>query len=275
MESNVAKKTFSNITSDALRYYNSPAFISRFVDSLRIIGRLMREEATMLCDYYAERILPYLMDALIEEESQANRRFLISLITHFGDKVIPEAIKRLGDNRWYVKRNILFILSECGGEEVLPHVRSYCRHDNHKVSFEAIKCLLKTGDSYGIDALKDSLRSENREITEQAIALAGAFRIREAVPDLVHMLRKKGISGSDFYEKIPVVKALGHIGDPRAVDALRDIASSKSLIFKGAIERLKEETYRTLKNYPYEDIKDLIERGLKSRNERIREEAMR
>jgi HEAT repeat protein len=99
---------------------------------------------------------------------------------------IPEAIKRLGDNRWFVKRNMIYILSECNSTEILPHVRPYCRHKNRKVRFEAIKCLLNARDSYGIEAV-----------------------------------------------------------------------------------------YRSLKNYPYSEIKDFIDIGLKSKDEFIREESLR
>jgi hypothetical protein len=49
----------------------------------------------------------------------------------------------------------------------------------------------------------------------------------------------------------------------------------KSIIYRGAIEKLKEEIYKTLKNYPYSDIKDLVEAGLKSKNEVIKRESMK
>ncbi len=89
------------------------------------------------------------------------------------------------------------------------------------------------------------------------------------------MLKKRAISGADLYNKIPIVKALGCIGDPCALDALRDLLSGKSIFFKGIAEKLREEIYGTLKNYPYEHISDLIEAGLISKNEFIREESLR
>ncbi len=275
LNTNRAEGKFPDLTSSALEHINSPEFIAEFIESLRIIGRQAREEAMQLCMYYGEEIISPLIDALITEDSQAVRRFLISLITLFGNKAIPVALKRISDSRWFVKRNILFILSECGTEEVLPHVRTYCHHENPKVSFEAIKCLLKTGDSYGINALKGYINSENRDLAEQAIALAGAFRVKDTVPDLIRILRKKAIGGQDIYEKIPVVKALGQIGDTRALAPFREILSVKSLLFKGIVDELKETIYRTLKNFPYEEVQDLVEKGLKSKNEVIRQESLK
>ena len=130
-------------------------------------------------------------------------------------------------------------------------------------------------DGYGLEAVKDYLNSDSRESVEQGIALAGAYRIKKVVPDLIQLLKKRKIGGADAYEKIPVVKALGEIGDPRALDALRDVLSEKSIFFKGFTDQLKEEIYRTLRNYPYNAIRDFIEAGMKSKSEYIRAESLR
>lgn len=275
LESNISENRFVEKTSESLMYYRSREFISKLVDSLRIMGRQMREEAVLLCEYYGEDILPELFNALIEEESQTVRRFFLSLIAHFGDKAIPEAVKHLGDSRWFVKRNMLFVMGECGGRNAISHVQPYCRHENPKVRFEAIKGLLKTGDSHGVTSIREQLNSQAGEALEQAIALSGSFRIREVIPDLIRLLGKREVSSVDFYAKVLVVRALGQIGDPSALEALRKILSIKSLLFKGAVEKLREEIYATLRNYPAEEIGDLVEAGLKSKNEQIRKTATR
>lgn len=274
-ETNTEKNRFPDITSEALQYYFSPEFIATLIDSFRIMGRQMREEAWTLCEHYGDKIIAPLVDALVNEDSQIVRRFFMSILKLFGNEILPEVIKRLGDGRWFVKRNMLYLLGEINAGEALPHVRVYCRHENRKVSFEAIKCLLNAGDGYGVEAIREYLHSESRESVEQAVALSGAFRVRDVVPDLIQILRKRGISGADLYDKIPIVKALGDIGDTRAIDALKDLLGGKSFLFKGVAEKLKEEIFRTLRNYPYEDIKDLTEMGLKSKNEYIQEESLR
>ena len=126
------------------------------------------------------------------------------------------------------------------------------------MSFPAIKFLLKAGDSEIIDVLRDLLNSEDRYMVEQAIELSGIFKVRDMVPDLMHMLRKKAITGADMTRKIPVVKALGRIGDPAALDDFRNIISSKSILFKSSLEKLKEGIYHSLKNFSYDDVKDLL-----------------
>ncbi len=243
---------------------HSPELTSLLIDSFRVVGRQNREEAISLCKYYGEKIIPPLMDALIEEESQTARRFLLSLIIMFGNKATPDAIRHLGDNRWYVKRNMLFILTETGDREAVSYVRPLCHHENQRVSLQAIRYLLRVGDPHGIEALSEYIRKGSEDMVKQTLVIAGAFKVKEVVPDLIKILEKKAIKSSDFNEKILIIKALGQIGDPSAIKALRNILSSKSLIFKTPLKRLKEEIYSTLRNYPYEDVKDLIKnKGIK------------
>jgi HEAT repeat protein len=196
------------------------------------------------------------MDILIDEESPSIRRFILSLLTNFGKRAIPETLRRLEDSRWFVKRNMLFILMDCGNEDALKKARPCCDHENPKVSFEAIKCLLKAGDDFGVTALKKYLNSESKELVAKAVMLAGSNKVRGVVPDLVRKLRKKAMSGNDFQEKIPLVRALGQIGDPGVLDILNGIQSSRSILFKGALEKLKVEIRNSLKNYNQDRGKD-------------------
>ena len=252
LKSLVKNEKVADMASELLEHYNSPEVMSLLIDSLRIMGRNERENALSLCENYGERIVKPLIDALIEEESQSTRRFFISLISFLGDKAFPEVIRHLDDSRWFVKRNMLFILTEMKSEKAIPNVRRYCHHENPKVSLEAVKNLLNIKDNYGIKALREHLTAEDRDVVEKAISLSGAFKVSDVVPDLINILGKKAIIGADFYNKIPVVRALGQIGDTRALEALRDIIGAKSFLFKSALVKLKEEIYGTLKNYPSE-----------------------
>ena len=182
-----------------------------------------------LCEYCGEKIVSPLLEALMKEESRRIGKFLLTVIINLGTTAVPEVIKYLGDSRWFVKRNMLYILSECGSSEALPHVKPYCYHPNPKVRFQALRYLFDTEEQYGIEVLKNSLGSVERDIFEMALTISGAFRIREVVPDLITLLRKMAKRGSDFdHHKIPIVKALGQIGDPRALDALDHILASKA-----------------------------------------------
>ena len=87
-------------------------------------------------------------------------------------------------------------------------------------------------------------------------------------------MNKQAVTGADILNKIPIVRVLGDIADPRALDVLRSLLSRKSIFFRKMTEQLKEEIYKTLRNYPYELIADLVNAGVAAKNEVIREQAL-
>ena len=275
LQMNVDRNRFADITSETLRYYSTPDFFKAFIDSLRIMGRQSRDEAWQLCEDYGEMIIPFLLHALTNEETQSFRSLLMSLLRQFGDVLVPEVLRLLDDSRWFVKRNMLYLLNGYKNEDILPSVRQHCLHENPKVSFEAIKCLLSLNDHYGYERIREYLHTGRQADIDQAITLVNAYRVKETVPDLVQLLRDKSNKFS-LSQKIAIIQALGNTGDLRSLDAFREILSRKSFfLFKGEIDSLKVEIYRTLKNYPCKDIEDIIKKGLRSRNEYIKNESLR
>jgi hypothetical protein len=249
LKSNLDNKNLHCLASEAILYFNSPKFISHVVESIRMMGREMKEDAYLLCEYYEHKVITQLIDSLITEESPTIRRFLISLITRFGDLAAPDILARLDDSRWFVRRNMLFMLLECGSSNSLRKVKNLCSDEHPKVSLEAIKCLLKANDNNALQPLRNHLNSKLKDTVVKAVNLSGAFQVKEVVPDLLHILKKKTLSGKDIEDKIPVVKALGRIKDPGTVDVMKSILSSKTFLFSNSLTKLKQEVRTALNNF--------------------------
>jgi len=249
LESNLENKNLNNLASEAVLYFNSPTFIAQAIESIRMMGREMKEDVFLLCEYYERKIIPQLIDTLITEESPTIRRFLISLITNFGDTAAPDILARLDDSRWFVRRNMLFMLIECGSSDSLRKVKKLCDDEHPKVSLEAIKCLLKAGDDDAVQPLRNHLTSKLKDNAVKAINLAGMFQVNDVVSDLLQMLKKKNLSGVDIEDKIPVVRALGKIKDPGTVNVLKSILSSRTFLFSSSRTKLKEEVRIALNNF--------------------------
>ncbi|GAB4537026.1 MAG: HEAT repeat domain-containing protein [Thermodesulfovibrionia bacterium] len=237
---------------------DDPDILVSLTESLRIAGRKNWDDAMRLCTYYGEKIIPYLMHALINEKSQTIRSLFLNILIGLDERSAPEAIRHLKDERWYVKRNMLYILTEIGYRDAVSHIRAYCHDEHPRVSLQAIRYLLKIGDPYGIDVLRELITKGKDERFREALIMAGAFKVRDVVPDLLRMLEKRAIRGSDFDDKVLIVKTLGQIGDPSAIRPLKDILLSKSILFKGQLRRLKEEVHESLKNYPHDAVREII-----------------
>ena len=272
---NIKKNKFPEITSEAVLHYYTQEFFLTFIDSLKIIGRQARMEAWQLCDFYGERIIPFLISSVADEDSQIFRSFLLGLLRQFDERLVPCVLKALNDERWFVKRNMLYLLNSRRSEEISRHVRPYCRHENKKVNLEAIKCLMSMEDPYGLEIAREYLSSESEEDFEQALSLSGTFRVKEAIPDLLRLLTGKRSRKTALAKKILIIQTLGNIGDPSCLDTFRGILSRRNLFFKGSAEKMKEEIYRRLKNFSFADIEDMVQAGVQSRNRYIREESLK
>jgi hypothetical protein len=255
-------------------FYRSDQFISRLVEAFKFWGRYDREGAVRLARGLKQYLLSPLLDALSTESDPSVRKFLLYVISTFGSDVIPEAVRRLNDERWYVVRNMIYLLRECGGEKYLKqclnHIKRLAKDKNNKICIEAVKTLLEFDTPIAPSYLKHYLRSKNFELRQQAVMLAGSYKVKDAVPYLIELLVKKDPFGTESYYKVSIVKALAEIGDPRAVDPLKKIYNSKALLYRGILDELKIEIFRTLQSYPRIAIRPLLELGVNSKNKEIR-----
>lgn len=262
---------FSHNASSMIEdYFHSEEFIAKLITTLRLWGRKDRDSALRLARIFSLSLIGPLLDAVTTEETGATiRKFLLSILESFGSDVNPHAVKRLNDSRWYVVRNMLYLLRECNGRSYIAHIRRFTKHNNINIRIEALKALLyfKTPDA--LPNLELCLQSKNTELRGKAVRLAGTYRIRAAVPYLIRLLKKRDLFGTESYYKMDVVRALSEIGDRKAVKELLRICDAKLLFYKSNLEELKVEIFRTIDNYPFDSIRPLIESGLTSKNKEI------
>lgn len=251
-------------------FFQSEQFIVRLVDALKFFGRYNREGAVRLTRVLRLYLIGPLLDALSDEVNPTVRKFLITILSTFRSNVIPEAMIRLNDKRWYVVRNMLILIRECGGKDSLREVIPFTKNENKKVCTEALKTLLHFGDSEAPSCLKEYLKSDDMWLRDQAIILSGTYRVKDIVPDLIELLEKKDMFAFKSDCKISVIRALAQIGDPQAIEPLKKLYSSKTLLNRKALNEIKVEIFKTLNGYPADAIKPLIELGLKSKIEEIR-----
>lgn len=256
--------------SSMLDYYlRSELFVSRLIDSFRIWGRQDRVPVLRLARAMKFYLIDPMLEALSEEQNTATRRFFISVLRELGSDVVPDAVRRLADKRWYVVRNMLLLITECGGQGYLEHARKYVKHQHPKIASEALKSLIRFRTRDAIPHLRTFLANKNVDLRDQGVRVAGLFRIKEAIPILIEMLSKRDLLGSESYYRISVVRSLGLIGDPRALGPLTELYKSKALFNKANVLELRIEIIRSLGNYPFQAAEPLLQLGLASKNEII------
>lgn len=211
-----------------------------------------------------------LFDALAEEADPSMRKFLLSVLIGFRSDILPEAVRRLNDKRWYVVRNMIYIIRECGGVKYVATIKALAKHEDKRLGIEAVKTLLHFSVPAASPYMRLYLQSKDLELRDQVVRLTGTYKVKEAVPYLLDIIERKSLLGTEWGYKASVVKALGEIGDTRALDTLKRLYESRNILYKAAMEELKVEIFRSLSNYPHASVKYFLERGLASKNQEIR-----
>ncbi len=251
-------------------FFHSKEFISKLLESFAQWGRYQRDSALRLAMVLRLYITTPLMDILTETKDASQRKFFLYILSHMGKEACEEAVKRLNDGRWHVVRNMIYLIKECGGKEYAQKIRPFARHKNARICIEAVKTLLhfKTPDSFSY--LKLYLTGKDPELKKQAIILSGSYKLENTVQHLVEILEKRDILSAELPLKVAAVRALGNIGNSKALDALQKAFTSKKILFKEAAEELKMEIIKSLDNYPQEGVRPIIDLALASKNEEIR-----
>lgn len=272
LKSHELARRFSNEASSAIDYYyHSPEFIGKFVESMGLYGRKDRDATVRLARALRRSLIEPLIASLAEEKDATMRKFYLSVLVSLGTDVQPYAVKRLGDGKWYVVRNMLYLLRECNCRRAADAVRRLAKNENPQISLEAVRTLLHFGTPDAAPFLKTFLQSGDAAVRSGAVRLAGTSRIKEAVPILLQLLEKRDLLGIEAFYKTDIVRALGDIGDPRAIPALARLCKSRTLFYREHLDNLKTEVFRSLDGYPAESVKPLIELGRESRHPAIRE----
>lgn len=271
----LSSQTFSgkfrdNASSMVNYFFRSDDLLSRTISSIRLWGRKDREGAIRLAKALRHHIVPPLLDLIADENDAGMRKFLLSVLGALGPDMVPYAVKNLNDKRWYVVRNMLYLLRKCHAVKQAAHVKKFIKHSNITIRAESLSTLLSFKTPDAIPYLKLYLAGEDAGMLKEAARLAAKYRVVDAVPHLISILEKKDLIGNISPLKMDIIRTLGEIGDAQAVPFLLKLFNSKTLLYRSYLEQLKIEIFRNIGNYPADALSPLITAGLSSSNEEIR-----
>lgn len=157
-----------------------------------------------------------MFNKLVESQSRAERRVLMDQLVRLGPAIGTFAIERLDDERWFVKRNMLALLSRLSG---WPDGFSPAEHSSHsdaRVRREAVKLRLKMPGERA-RALCQALEDEDTRIVSMALKDAQRTCPQEAA-DLI----ASGLTENRFPETLRVlaIHTLASTRSPLALSML-------------------------------------------------------
>jgi hypothetical protein len=168
-----------------------------------------------------------LLDALATAQARGTRRGLLAQLVRLGPAIGPLVVARLGDERWFVVRNLLALLDEL---PALPEGFSparYTRHDDARVRWQAVKLQLRLPAERNA-ALVGALRDADARLVRLGLTMARERCPDAAVPLLVARVTDRGLT-TDL--RVLAIRALGATGAPAALEALLRVTAGGRTLF--------------------------------------------
>jgi len=112
------------------------------------------------------------------------------------------------------------------------------------------------------------LNDPDPKLVDTATALVGSYGIKQGVGPLLRILEGNDILGARRAVRMKALRALGELGDPRALDDLQRFFTQSLLPWPSKQERYA--AWQSLQKYPAEARLPIVEKGLRSRDPQVR-----
>jgi HEAT repeat protein len=275
--------------------------IKNLISDLKKKNVSSRKQAVFkLGEMKAKDSVPHLLKLLKKEKDDVIRRNTTRALGKIGDKSAVNALcELLFDNDYYVKQNAAWSLGKLkdkravdpllrlikgGAGKIYTESGSQASVDNkdsgnellktegmkyHDVQIKAIKALGEIKDEKAIEILSDELDEEEEGNVRCAIVLTlGKIGSKDAVPKLIEML-----GDTIWYVRRDTAKALGLLGDLRAVDILVEKLEDKYLeVVEAAVNTLKKLGNLAISkafilNPKNDSVKEMVKTNFKSKQD--------
>ncbi|MFW6193253.1 MAG: hypothetical protein ACOC83_07180, partial [Gemmatimonadota bacterium] len=182
-----------------------------------------------LLDVAGVELAPPLLDALSSQrsESRVYWRKVFNLLLEIGEPVIELVPRRLDDDRWYVRRNMLALLRELPGRPESFSALPLLDDEDARVRAEALSLALEDAEERD-PALVAGLRDGDTRMVGLALSAAESDCPEAAVPPLAEMAGDPDQASS---HRLRAVRLLAHADGPEALRALQDLVWQRKWLF--------------------------------------------
>ncbi len=199
---------FRSLVSQALDKFAKQATFELLTDGY-LVGDSNQQVFKNILLFFETRAVVYLLNRVIRCLSRKERLSLIHLIPSFGRIALPtleQCLKK--KHSWAVVRNVIFILSEIGSDSCYAFIQQYFGHEDKRVQYEMICCVVKIGGPEFKKQLLHGLRIVDDDLKIYIIQLLVEYAYGdEAVVGVFYELIEK-ISTVFSSSKNPLVSAV-------------------------------------------------------------------
>lgn len=241
------------------------------------IGRVIEREEGRLEDVNAylsllqKNSIKPLIKLLGEIKNSKTRRVFCDALSEIGKNAIEVFTPFTEDRRWYLVRNILYILGRIGKEQSLPDIQKALNHEDLRVKREAIQALGLIGGQKAIGLLARGLTDNDVRVRCLAAINLGKGGKKAGLIPLLEAVQSKDFYKRESAEIKAFFNAIGMAGSNEAIPVLQQLLERKSWFGRGKTDEVRMGAANAMAMVGGPEAKAILEEGKNSKDESIRD----
>ena len=165
----------------------------------------------------ASQVAPSFAEELATSPDAATRRALVHGLAFLGEAAMPAVRDLLDRPEWYVVRNAVSVLAAMEGSDGLSLLDPCLVHEDARVRKEAVFAAARMGQASAGPRVLPLLNDDDPDVRAAAAQCLGTLVHASAAPALRGRLARE----EKDVVLVEVLRALGRMGDPEAVEGIR------------------------------------------------------
>src|SRR6185295_1534726 len=228
-----AEAEFAGIAEQVIREIGRPSFLGQMAPTLNSHSEIDPGVLTNFLVQLGSSAAPAICDLLGQVNQVRYRRALCESLAISCKDDVEVLIERLSDTRWYVIRNIVYVLGRIAHQGVERALDRALHHEDVRVRKEAVRALgnieSPTSRAYLVSAFKDP----DAGVRIQAAMTLAAKRDDRAAQSILGMIQGSEFMRRDSNEREAFFEALGRCGSDTLVPKLESILTRGGLFSPG------------------------------------------
>jgi len=153
-------------------------------------------------------VIPPLIELLANLNQMKVRRLVCEALVVLGKDHVPILVEVLRDPRWFIIRNIVYVLGKIGDPKSLDGFRGLIHHPHDRVRKEMLQALSRMPQDAVEGIYLAFLNDKEWSIRQQAIRWLVPLGSQEGLKIMQRMVGEEGFKGKDFSEKKEVFESI-------------------------------------------------------------------
>lgn len=211
------------------------ATLSRAVERVvRALPKMDKARTSAIAEHLVaigEPIVSTLLESLNSARDMILRKRLLEILARIGRPIAPAVMPWLKDERWFIVRNMIFLLGEIRHKEALQQIRPFATHPNEQVRLETLRALaLIASPEHELNALAAGVADKDDRVAACAISILCQRPTQPVVERLRQLLHSRAKAVPE-HRKLKIIDALARSNEPACLALLSRLAKHRRFVF--------------------------------------------